>query len=99
MNKNRVLANVKVDYQELKAQVNFGLVMIKGLIAEYNGQKNYGCVLRLMELVEDIDNKIKPVEGQGIKPTIEGLVECDDLILVHELVLELLQEMRFYIAM
>lgn len=92
-------AVVKVDYQEMKAQVNFGLVMINGLIEEYNGQKNYGCVLRLMELVEEIDNKIERVEGQAIEPTIEGLVEYDDRMLVQRLILELLQAMRFYIAM
>ena len=93
MNKNRVLANVKVDYQELKAQVNFGLVMIKGLIAEYNGQKNYGCVLRLAEMLEEVKSKIDAIH------VLESVEELDDLIMVMEMMTEMYETMKYYLEM
>lgn len=93
MNKNRVLANVKVDYEELKGKLNLGLLIVSNLIEEYNGEKNAGCVYRLIELLEEVHDKIEAVE------VVEDLEELDDLILVMGMSIELYDAMKFYWAM
>lgn len=93
MNKNRVLANVKVDYEELKGKLSLGFLMVSKLIEDYNGEKNAGCVLRLVELVEEVQSKIDTIE------IVESVEELDDLIMVMGMMIELYETIKYYWAM
>ena len=90
MNKNRVLANVKVDYEVLKGKLSLGYLMLSKLIEEYNGEKNVGCVLRLVELLEEVQSQIDAIH------VLESVEELDDLIMVIEMMTEMYETMKYY---